>query len=224
MAWLFDQIAFPDRPRVLELGCGTGALWSESRHRLPNFARFVLTDLSSGMLESTQQRLGDVATVCLVVDAQCLPFADDSFDVVIANHVLHHCPSIGSAVAEIRRVLSECGRFYAGTNGLLNMVELFALMTDRADMESIRLTLNHFNLENGGDHLRASFGGVERCDFANDLQVTEVQPVIDYLESTQIEDNLTQHQIERARIIVAATIANVGAFRIRKSTGILIAR
>ena len=44
-----------------------------------------------------------------VVNAQSLPFADDSFDVVVANHMLYHVPDPSQAVAELRRVLRDDG-------------------------------------------------------------------------------------------------------------------
>lgn len=222
--WLFNQIEFPDRPRVLEIGCGTGAFWSENRHRLPSFGMLVVTDLSSGMLASTRQRLNDLVPDGLVADAQHLPFANDSFDVVVANHMLYHVPDIAQAVSEIRRVLAADGQLFAATNGETHMAEMNDLISFVQGRRPNRSIATRFSLENGADVLRRTFSLIERRDFDNDLSVTEVQPVGDYLESTRIEDALTLDQLERARTIVAEAIASDGTFRIRKSTGMLIAR
>jgi ubiquinone/menaquinone biosynthesis C-methylase UbiE len=43
-------------------------------------------------------------------DAENLPFADGSFDLVYSHGVLHHTPDTGRAVREVHRVLSPCGR------------------------------------------------------------------------------------------------------------------
>ena len=101
------------------------------------------------------------------------------------------------------------------------MRELFELTGKGAAQRPVA---TRFSLENGAAQLEKSFASVERRDFANDLAVTEVQPVIDYLDSTAVEDNLAGDQIEHAREIVSEAIAQDGAFRIRKSTGVLIAR
>ena len=219
--WLFDQMAFPRSPRILELGCGTGLFWQENRHRLPFGTELTLTDISEGMLQSAHQSLEGVPFESRVADAQSLPFPDASFDLVIANHMLYHVPDIDLPVREIRRVLRPGGFLYAATNGIEHMREIFEL-TGKGF--ALRPVATRFSLENGATQLEKSFASMERRDFANDLAVTEVQPVIDYLESTAVEDNLTSSQIDHAREIVSEAIARDGAFRIRKSTGVLIAR
>ena len=52
-----------------------------------------------------------------VFDAQELPFPDDAFDVVVANHMLYHVPEPARAAAEIGRVLRPDGLLLAATNG-----------------------------------------------------------------------------------------------------------
>jgi SAM-dependent methyltransferase len=218
--WLFEQIEFPRRPRILDVGCGAGTFWNENRDRLPNGMSLTLTDLSAGMLESARSTLGDIPIACNVADAQSLPFANESFDLVIANHMLYHVPDTARAIREFRRVLMPGGRCIAATNGLEHMQELLAL-TGKGAAE--RPVMAHFSLENGAAKLEAAFANVERRDFTNDLEVTEVQPVIDYLESTGAEDNLTTETVQQARAMVSATIARDGHFRVRKSTGLFIA-
>ena len=219
--WLFEQIAFPRRPRTLELGCGTGLFWNENRHRLPGELVLTLTDISEGMLQSARTALQGISFESQIADAQSLPFADASFDLVIANHMLYHVPDIALSIQEIRRVLVPGGCLYAATNGIDNMREMFELTGKDV---SQRPVATRFSLENGAAQIEGSFDQVERRDFPCDLAVTEVQPVIDYLESTALEYDLTSEQVQHARDIVADAIAQNGAFRIRKSAGVLIAR
>src|SRR5690242_11207998 len=86
--WVFDQFSgeLPAQARILELGCGDGALWKKNRDRTPAGWRVVLCDLSPGMLEAT----GELGFARVRADAATLPFAPASFDAVIANHMLYH--------------------------------------------------------------------------------------------------------------------------------------
>lgn len=219
--WLYEQIAFPRPSRALELGCGTGLFWHENRHRLPTELTLTLSDISEGMLQSARTTLAGIPFDSRVADAQSLPFPDASFNLVIANHMLYHVPNIDQAIQEIRRVLVPGGHLYAATNGVDHMREMFELAGKNAAQRPVAA---RFSLENGAAQLESSFTSVERRDFANDLAVTQVQPVIDYLESTAVEDNLTSDQVQHAREIVSEAIKRDGGFRIQKSTGVLIAR
>ena len=45
-SWVFDQIKFPERARVLELGCGNALLWRSNLLRIPNDSHIILSDFS----------------------------------------------------------------------------------------------------------------------------------------------------------------------------------
>jgi SAM-dependent methyltransferase len=95
--------------RILDLGCGPGSLWSHLQE-LPTPSRLVGVDISEGMIREARRRHPDGEFE--VARAHELPFADGSFDVVIASSVLHHIPDshVEGALAEIVRVLDEHGR------------------------------------------------------------------------------------------------------------------
>ncbi len=128
--WLFDRFALPAGAHLLELGCGEGGMWAARRDRLPPDLRLTLTDVSPGMLTAARTRLEPALSDIrfAVVDCQAIPFADASFDVVIANHMLYHVPDIPRALGEIRRVLRPNGWFHGATNGLRHMLELDQLV------------------------------------------------------------------------------------------------
>ena len=97
--------------RVLEVGCGTGFF-------LLNLAQagFIgeahCTDISSGMVAQCVEngrQLG-IAVDGRVADAEALPYADNSFDLVIGHAVLHHLPDLDAAFSEFARVLRPGGR------------------------------------------------------------------------------------------------------------------
>lgn len=117
--WIFDQLKIVAGSHMLELGCGPASLWSANRDRIPADWHITLSDFSEGMIENARQNLSSIQHPFsfAVIDAQTIPFADASLDVVIANHMLYHVPDRPKALAEIQRVLKPEGRLYASTVG-----------------------------------------------------------------------------------------------------------
>jgi len=97
-------------PRSLEIGSGTG-YFTLNLLGAGLIANATCSDISPGMLETLQAnavRLG--LEVCTEpADAECLPFADESFDLVLGHAVLHHIPDLQRAFAEFERVLAPGG-------------------------------------------------------------------------------------------------------------------
>ncbi len=97
-------------PRSLEIGSGTG-YFTLNLLRAGLIGEATCSDISPGMLDTlagNAQRLGlDVRTE--PADAERLPFADASFDLVLGHAVLHHIPDLPRAFAEFERVLAPGG-------------------------------------------------------------------------------------------------------------------
>src|SRR5579875_2990007 len=112
MCWLFERETPGGRgaARILDIGCGTGSLWTTNRERIGPHWDLTLGDTSAGMIETVRQALGPAARY-VVADVQQLPFEDSSFDIVLANHMLYHVPDRPAAFAEVARVLRPGGRF-----------------------------------------------------------------------------------------------------------------
>jgi ubiquinone/menaquinone biosynthesis C-methylase UbiE len=102
--------------RALEIGAGTG-YFSLNLVRAGVVGQATATDISPGMLDALQAnaaRIG-VPVDTVAADAEHLPFADASFDLVLGHAVLHHIPHLDVAFAEMRRVLRPGGTlFFAG--------------------------------------------------------------------------------------------------------------
>ena len=96
--------------RSLEIGAGTG-YFTLNLMRAGLIGQATCTDISPGMLQTLA---GNAAELGLDVrtqtaDAECLPFADGSFDLVLGHAVLHHIPDLPRAFAEFERVLAPGG-------------------------------------------------------------------------------------------------------------------
>lgn len=98
--------------RVLEIGPGAGghsALFA--RHG----AVMTSVDLTAARARATEAKfrlMGERAEGCRALqgDAEKLPFADDTFDIVYSNGVLHHTLDTEKAMAEVHRVLKPGGQ------------------------------------------------------------------------------------------------------------------
>lgn len=101
-----------DSPRVLDLGCGTGALAEIVLDEIPGCA-LVGVDLSANMAERAAERLGGRAEV-VVGDAERLPFRDNSFDAAYCNDSFHHYPDPALAAFQVWRALRPGGTFVVG--------------------------------------------------------------------------------------------------------------
>jgi ubiquinone/menaquinone biosynthesis C-methylase UbiE len=103
-------------PRALEIGAGTG-YFTLNLMQDGVIEAATCTDISPGMLETLE---GNAAALGLDVetaacDAAELPFADESFDLVLGHAVLHHLPDLDRAFGEFHRVLAPGGTlFFAG--------------------------------------------------------------------------------------------------------------
>ena len=95
---------------VLEVGVGSGTdfiQWARSGAKAHGI------DLTEEAIRYTQRRLetyGLTAASLRVADAEALPFADESFDLVYSYGVIHHTPNTPKALAEIIRVMKVGGR------------------------------------------------------------------------------------------------------------------
>lgn len=157
--WVFDGYTFSENADVLEVGCGEGNIWRQNVDRIPKGWTLTLTDFSPGMVEEVQAVLGDRARYD-VVDVQALPFADESFDSVIANHVLFHVPDRRRALGEVARVLRRGGLLVGTTIGRDHFRELRELLGRENVLWS--QSRERFGLETAPRQLERFFVDVER--------------------------------------------------------------
>jgi SAM-dependent methyltransferase len=206
---------------VLDVGCGNGTYL--------DLVRGIGLDKSVGMLGASRLRTNNPL---VGGDVTQLPFLTNSFDVVLAPHMLYHVEDRATAVKELRRVLRPHGICIAVTNGEYNLGELVSLVEEEAghDWRWRRPSAVAFSLENGMQQMRVAFTQVElmRCPQSSVL-VTDAEAVADYLRSV---GDTYEHEIEgdwedlvlRCRAKVAQVIDDRGSFTISSSVGAFLCR
>ena len=97
---------------VLELASGTGLI---AKHIVNAAAHIEATDASAEMIAEANRDNRSAKLHFSVQDMFCLPYANQSFNVVIVSNALHIVPQPEKALAEIRRVLKDDGVLIAPT-------------------------------------------------------------------------------------------------------------
>ena len=187
--WIMEQLQLQVGQDVLEVGCGNGELWVVGKEQIPENCQITLSDISPGMVTDARNRL-DVAGMkerffYETADCQKLPFKEESFDCVVANHVLFYVKDQNKALAEIHRVLKPGGMFVCSTYGQEHMKEITQLVKEYDS----RITLSHINLydlfglEQGGEILSSYFKEITKKYYEDYLLVDQAEPLIDYIMS-----------------------------------------
>lgn len=224
--WVFDRFEIPSEARILELGCGTGTLWRVNRDRIPPGWDVTLSDFSVGMIEGAKDNLGTFADrfSWTEIDAQAIPYADGSFDVAIANHMLYHLPDRPRALQELHRILPSGGQLYAAANGRAHMGEIDDLLERWAPEVGRDDAAEKFGLETGLEQLQLYFSEVQLNRYPDSLAVTEAEPILAYLLSTPARETLDRRARAEIKSIIDREIAKSGAFHVTKDAGLFRCR
>ena len=107
-----DRLALADGARALDLGCGTGVAARALARRSGGALRVTGIDQSPDFIAAARRFAAEegVAPEFRVADAHAPPFADASFDAVVAHTLLSHAADPARVLAEARRVLAPGGR------------------------------------------------------------------------------------------------------------------
>jgi ubiquinone/menaquinone biosynthesis C-methylase UbiE len=224
--WIFDTLeTLPSPARVLELGCGPGYMWKECVDRIPASWNITLSDLSDGMVDAAWRNLVVTGRAFKYeqIDAQSIPYPDETFDVVIANHMLYHLPDRLKGFTEIRRVLKNGGHLVATTVGKRHLAEIkewrkrIGLSTDVLSLD------NPFTLDNGIEQITPFFSQVEIKRYEDNLRVTEIEPLMAYIHSGFREDELSELALEKLHQELEDILSRKGEIFITKDSGLFLA-
>lgn len=219
--WIVSHYEIAPGAKVLELGCGTGSMWSKNLHLLKDGAALILTDFSAGMLETAKQNVVSENVTFRQVDIQNIPYPDGTFDVVIANMMLYHVPDLHRGLSEVRRVLKDGGVFYCATYGIHGIMEYITELLK--DMNVSGAIGTSFTLQNGGDSLRQHFDTVQRLDREDGLAITDIGDFADYIYSMS---GLTNMENVSRQVLLDALNSRVknGILYVPKEYGMFICR
>lgn len=236
ISWVYEKMNIHANITVLEIGCGTGLLWYKNIHKLPRGLHLILTDRSEGMMQETKEHLNpykalleecEITIEYQIMDANELSLESNTYDAIIANHMLYHVKHREACLQTIAKALKPNGTFFCSTVGNTHMKELHELVSDfdaRIELPSIRFSLE-FSLENAKKQLQKVFSIIERYDQENDLIVDDADVIYDYIDSYPGNAHfiLSQRGNELHEIL-EAKLEKEGAIFIHKSTGIFICR
>ena len=230
--WVFEQYELDNinntancNLKVLEIGCGNGALWVENMDKIPTKIQITLSDISEGMLRDAKRNLpaADTRFQFQAFDCQQIPYPDQSFDLVVANHVLFYCEDIASVCKEIVRVLTPGGRFICSTYGINHMKEISDLVQkfDNRIVLSAEKLYEQFGLENGEEILKPYFNQIECKKYIDAIELDRPEPLIEYILSCHGNQNqmLLDHYNE-FRGFVEKNMTD--GFHITKDAGLFI--
>ncbi len=224
--WLLEQCELHEGVRILEIGCGNGALWSENREWLPEHMQVVLSDKSDGMLRDVQRELGEDERFSYErFDCNEIPYGEAAFDLVIANHVLFYCEDIPQVLSECKRVLRPNGQFLCSTYGRNHMKEITELVQrfNKDIVLSADCLYEHFGLENGAEILRDFFPEAEEHIYKDAIEIDEPEPLISYILSCHGNQNqLLLDQYKEFCEFVSQQMR--GGFHITKEAGAFICK
>ncbi|KPU45123.1 HTH-type transcriptional activator TipA [Oxobacter pfennigii] len=226
MEWFFKQLNLPDNANILELGCGDASLWVKNFAFIPDGWSIMLTDFSPGMLKDAKSNLKNKNNrfKFKMADAQMIPFEDETFDAVIANHMLYHVPDIEKSLSEVHRVLKPKGIFYASTVGKKHMSELRDII-QKFDCRLITIKswehTEKFHLENGMDKVSKLFKNVKLKRYEDNLIVTEAKPLMDYIFSMpgNARQGFSEEKLMEFKIFLDNEISVSNGIFISKDTG-----
>lgn len=234
--WVLDRIPWHGGERLLDVGCGNGLYYSKLKVHQPELD-YIGIDLMPSMVEN-HPLAGDKNRVFLG-NAEKLPFPDHSFDIVMANHMMHHIDNIEVALSEFQRVLAPSGIVVIATNSMATMPELQVLMrraivlltrTGAASVRAPEMPTDRFALENGIRMLTRQFFSIVRHDLPSALVFPDVDPAMTYLESTRDlreaslpEDVVWEDVMMIMRQQINQLIKHLGELVINKQAGVLIA-
>ncbi len=210
---------------MLDLGCGPGSHLGRLAERRPHLD-LTGGDVSTGMLAAARVAAAAIHPVAL--DACALPLAGNSFDVVMANHMLYHVADLDRAAAELRRVIVPGGRLLAVTNSLDHFAEFDDLMAQAAGLDSWWRPSHRFNLEHSGDDLARHFDHIDLRHCHGELAVPAVAPMVTFarsmrdLSAFEFTDDAWEQVLVELEVLATEAIAAHGPFRIRTHTGAFV--
>ena len=218
--WIVSNYKIDKGAKVLELGCGTGDMWKGRESLILDCSQIILSDFSEGMVATAKEMVGDYDNIeYRVLDIQDIPYEDDSFDIIIANMMLYHVPNLDKGLSEVRRVLKKGGVFYCATYGEHGIIEyLSKILSEYGVKDNIN---KNFTLQNGYEILNKTFSNVEKKEYIDSLEVTNVDDMVEYIYSLSSMTSLSSVPKQVIKDILTQNTSD-GVLNVPKEYGMFI--
>lgn len=226
--WILDKCEFKPGMRILELGSGNGKIWTfmdNQADKKYEGISIIVSDISEGMIRDAKKNITKDLGIFeyKLIDAMNIPYEDEYFDLVIANHMLFYCDDINKACSEISRVLKPSGRFICSTYGKNHMKEVtdIVLEFDSRIVLSADALYNKFGLENGEEILSGFFPKVTKQLYEDRIEIDKPEPLIEYILSCH--GNQNQYLLDKYnefKSYITKKVSNM--FCITKEAGIFL--
>lgn len=223
--WMFDKYKIFDGCKVLELGCGNGIMWDEKYNELPANVKIILSDFSEGMCKIVREKHKEHKNIQVKqIDIQDIPYENNTFDIVIANHMLYHVPNVDKAIEEVYRVLKKDGIFYAstlGTNGFQKYLNQRFREFD-SSMDYFNIENWSFTLKNGREVLSKQFKNIEMYEYEDSIEIDNENELIEWIFTSVVMQNLDKNQFKGLNRHFAKYKDDRGILHIPKQIGCFI--
>lgn len=227
--FLANQIPFAKNQKIIELGCGNGAFWVENVGILPDQLSIVVTDISSGMVKVAKEAIDQTKLSCLydVLDLNHLTYPNESFDIIIANHVLFYANDRNKVCEDIARILKPNGVFVCTAYGQHHMKEIEQItkkFNPKITLSEVNLS-DLFGLENAMEYLKPHFTSVNRMDYKDRLILDDYHPLLHYILSCHGNQTEVLHGHRKEfEYYLAELFGQKGQVEITKQAGVFVCR
>ena len=123
-----------------------------------------------------------------LADPSNIPFENETFDVVIANHILFYMKDLDKVLYEINRVLKKNGEFYCSTIDNSHMKELEDIMLRFNSNINIseKNIYSKFSVDNGESILKKYFKDINKYYYTDELIVDDTKGILEYILLFQV--------------------------------------
>lgn len=232
-AWVLDHVGWRGTEAAADVGCGPGSYMGELVRRAKGI---IAIDLSVGMLKEAREGAGRSSKLAVIAgDAQQLPLADKSVDVLLAAHMLYHVREIGRALAEFRRVVKPGGTLVIVLNGKNDKFQIRSLW-EEAGSAVVGNTFRaphwgaRINLDNAPQQIAKHFRFTTVDRLRGQFRFPTPDPPITWIESLRagtaaaLSDEEWEEVVCETRSRISDVIDREGTFSASKDSGIVLAR
>lgn len=225
--WMFDRYEIVSGNKILELGCGNGLMWDKKYSELPKDIKLILSDFSEGMCNIVKGKHIEHRNVEIrQIDIQNIPYEDNTFDIVIANHMLYHVPDVDKAIEEVYRVLKKEGTFYASTLGVDGFQKYLneKIKEFNSNMDYFNIEKWSFTLKNGAKVLGKKFNDIKKYEYEDSIEIPDENELVEWIFTSAVLQDVDKKQFNGLAEHFAKYKDGDGIIHIPKQIGCFISK